>query len=338
MQGLAAGDYTVKIPGGSRHDELGAMAQAAEIFKEHAIERQRLTNEHLELTEQIAKKRKAEMLLLADQFETAFGHIVQAVSSSAHELEAAAGTLSDTAQSTQGLAKKAASASEYASQNVVSVSSTTEEMTRTAQQISDRADHATAMARDAVLQARQTDIRIGQLADVAGEIGGLLELIKQIAAQTNLLALNATIEAARAGEAGRGFAVVAAEVKALAGQTARATEQIAAQTEGMRSAGRDAVAAIKEIGLTISNISQISVSISDAMKEQNKATLEIARNAQNAATMTSEMADDISSVSSAALETQAAAGQVSSSTMGLATESERLKREVENFIRGVRAG
>src|SRR5262249_50845053 len=258
MQRLAGGAYSVRIPGSQRRDELGAMAHAAEVFKENAIERQRLTAERLALTEQAAEKRKAEMLEFAHQFETAIGHIVNAVSSSANELEAAAGTLSDTTQSTQRLAKKAAGASEQASKNVVSVSSTTEEMTTAAHEITVHAQHATSIAREAVAQAQKTDARISELAEVADQIGAVLKLINDIAQQTNLLALNATIEAARAGEAGRGFAVVAGEVKALAGQTAKATEEIGSQIHAKQQATGRAVAGISAIERDLREIGEVS--------------------------------------------------------------------------------
>src|SRR5207237_1395922 len=211
-------------------------------------------------------------------------------------LEAAARTLTKTAEVTQELSGAVAAASEQASANVQSVASATEEMTSSVNEISRQVQESSRIAVEAVKQAQQTDARINELSKAAGRIGDVVKLITAIAEQTNLLALNATIEAARAGEAGRGFAVVASEVKQLASQTAKATDEIGTQIAGMQTATQDSVAAIKEIGGTINRISEIASTIAAAVEEQGAATQEIARNVGEAARGTQQVASNITNV------------------------------------------
>ena len=193
------------------------------------------------------------------------------------------------------------------------------------------------IAADAVKQARQTDGRINELSQAAGRIGDVVKLITAIAEQTNLLALNATIEAARAGEAGRGFAVVASEVKQLASQTAKATDDISSQIAGMQAATQESVGAIKEIGATIGRISEIAATIAAAVEEQGAATQEIARNVGEAAKGTAQVASNITDVNRGAGETGSASSQVLASAQSLSSESNHLKAEVDRFLSTVRA-
>jgi methyl-accepting chemotaxis protein len=337
MRQLADGDVTVEIPGTERRDEVADMAKAVVVFKENALERQRLATEREEAEERAVAGRKAEMNRLADQFEAAVGNVVEAVSSSANELEASAGALSSTAERTQQLAGTVAVASEQASSNVQTVSAATEEMTSSIKEISRQVDQSSTIARQAVGQAEKTDASIAELLQAAQRIGDVVKLITAIAEQTNLLALNATIEAARAGEAGRGFAVVASEVKSLANQTAKATEEIGAQIGGIQNATQEAVAAIKGIGATIGTVSQICANMAAAVEQQGAATDEIARNVQQAAKGTSEVAGTISDVNRGAGETGAAASQLLASSKMLSTEGNRLKLEVDKFLASVRA-
>jgi methyl-accepting chemotaxis protein len=337
MRNLAAGHLDVMIPGSGRHDEIGEMAQAVEVFKVNAIERIRLESEQKEIEVRTAAARKAEMHKLADDFQAAVGEIVGTVAAASTELEAAAATLTHTAESTQQLSTTAAGASEEASSNVQSVASATEELSSSVNEISRQVEESSRIATEAVVQAKQTDARINELSQAAGRIGDVVKLITAIAEQTNLLALNATIESARAGEAGRGFAVVAHEVKALAAQTAKATDEISSQIAGMQTATQVSVTAIKQIGSTIGRISEISTSIASAVEEQGAATQEISRNVLRAAKGTAEVAGNIVEVSKGAGETGAASGQVLSSAQALAVEGNKLKVEVAKFLATARA-
>ena len=233
---LANGNKAVDVPYAERGDEVGDNARAAKTFKEKLIQIEALEAEQKQAEQRAAAQRKADMLKLADQFQGAVGGIVDTVSTAATELEATAGTLTSTAEVTQELSGIVASASEEASTNVQSVASATEEMTSSVTEISRQVQESARIAGEAVAQAKKTDTRINALSQAAGRIGDVVKLITAIAEQTNLLALNATIEAARAGEAGRGFAVVASEVKALASQTAKATDEIGTQIGAMQAA------------------------------------------------------------------------------------------------------
>jgi methyl-accepting chemotaxis protein len=338
MRELADGNFAVALPGLGRKDEIGAVAQAVEAFKVKATERAKLEAEQKEADARAAgERRRADMQRLAGEFEAAVGGIVDTVSSASGQLEAAAGTLTKTAATTQELAGVVASASEEASANVQSVASATEEMTSSVNEISRQVQESSKIASEAVKQAQQTDARINALSQAAGRIGDVVKLITAIAEQTNLLALNATIEAARAGDAGRGFAVVASEVKQLAQQTAKATDEIGTQIAGMQAATAESVASIKEIGGTIGRIAEIAASIAAAMEEQGAATQEIARNVQQAAHGTSKVADNITSVNRGAGETGSASTQVLSSAQSLSQESHHLKAEVTKFLSTVRA-
>jgi methyl-accepting chemotaxis protein len=360
MRELAGGRLDVVLPGLGRKDEIGEIAAAVEAFKEKAIEkaehearereeRERLAAEErrtVEARESAQKKaaeekaaadRRAAMLKLAADFESAVGGIVDTVSSAATELEAAAATLTQTADTTQKLSSAVAAASEEASANVQSVASAAEEMSSSVHEIGRQVHESSRIAGQAVGQAEQTDSRINELSQAASRIGDVVKLITAIAEQTNLLALNATIEAARAGEAGKGFAVVAQEVKNLAAQTAKATGEIGGQIAGMQTATQDSVAAIKEIGATIRHISEIAGTIAAAVEEQGSATGEITRNVQQAAHGTTEVARNIVDVNQGAAETGSASAQVLASARSLSQDSNRLKAELDRFLSTIRA-
>jgi len=356
---LAKGNKAVDVPFTGRGDEVGDAARAAHTFRDNLVRMEKMEAEQREAESRAAadkrsaeereaaeKKaaaereeaaRKAAMRKLANEFEAAVGNIIDTVSSASTELEAAAGTLTKTADTTQQLSGMVAAASEEASSNVQSVASATEEMTSSVSEISRQVQESSNIAREAVKQAQKTDARIGELSKAAGRIGDVIKLITAVAEQTNLLALNATIEAARAGEAGKGFAVVAQEVKALAAQTAKATDEIGTQIAGMQTATQESVAAIKEIGGTIGRISEISATIAAAVEEQGAATQEIARNVTEAAKGTSKVATNITDVNRGASETGSASAQVLTSAQSLSNESNRLKVEVGKFLDTVRA-
>ena len=334
---LANGNKAVEIPFTARGDEVGDNARAARTFKDNLIRIERMEAEQKNQEAIAAAQRKAEMIKLADAFQAAVGGIVTSVSSASHQLEAAAGTLSGTAEETQQLSGMVAAASEEASTNVGAVASAAEEMSASVVEISRQVHDSSRIAGEAVKQAERTDGRINELLKAAGRIGDVVKLITAIAEQTNLLALNATIEAARAGESGRGFAVVASEVKALAAQTAKATEEIGAQIAGMQTATQDSVGAIKEIGATITHIADIATTIAATVEEQGAATAEIARNVSEAAKGTAEVAEKITQVNRGASATGSASAQVLASARSLSKESSSLKTEVENFLNTVRA-
>ncbi|MFL9828653.1 methyl-accepting chemotaxis protein, partial [Rhodoplanes sp. SY1] len=326
MRRLGAGDFTVVLPGLGRKDEVGQMAEAVEAFKVMSEDKaRREAEEKAESDRKASADRKEAMVKLADAFEGAVGNIIETVSSASTELEAAAGTLTKTAETTQSLSGTVAAASEQASSNVQSVASATNEMASSVSEISRQVQESSRIAAEAVRQAETTDAQITELSQAANRIGDVVKLITAIAEQTNLLALNATIEAARAGEAGKGFAVVAQEVKALAAQTAKATGDISSQIAGMQTATQGSVAAIKTIGGTIGRIAEISATIAAAVEEQGAATHEIARNVQQAASGTTQVAGSITEVNRGAGETGSASAQVLSSARSLANESNRLK-------------
>ena len=339
MQELAGGNFGVILPGLDRKDEVGDMAQAVEAFKVKAGEKARAEAEaKMKQDQAAARQRKADMIKLADDFESAVGEIVETVSSASTELEASATTLTSTATRAQQVTAVVAAASEEASTNVQSVASATEELGSSINEISRQVQESARMANEAVDQARKTNDRVGELSKAAARIGDVVELINTIAGQTNLLALNATIEAARAGEAGRGFAVVASEVKALAEQTAKATGEIGQQVAGIQAATQESVGAIKEISGTIEKLSEISATIASAVEEQGAATQEISRNVQQAAQGTQQVSSNIIDVQQGAGETGSASSQVLSAAQSLSSDSNRLKLEVGKFLNSVRAG
>jgi methyl-accepting chemotaxis protein len=338
MMRIADDDLDVIVPYAAQGDEVGVMAKAVEVFKANATERIRLEGERDEATVRASTERKNELHRLADDFQAAVGNIVDTVSSTANELEAAASKLTDTAETTEQLSATVAHASEDASFNVQSVASATDQLSGSVSDIARRVQESSDIAREAVSQAERTNARIAELSQAASRIGDVVRLITAIAGQTNLLALNATIEAARAGEAGRGFAVVAQEVKALAAQTGKATDEIGTQISGMQTATEDSVAAIKEIGTTIGRISDIASAIASAVETQGSATREIAQNVRQAADGTSRVAVNIANVNRGASETGSASNLVLASARSLSAEGNKLKIEIDRFLTTVRAG
>jgi len=336
MLKVADGDAEAPVPALGRKDEVGHLAGALETFKSNLVESRRLAAE--QEAERAAKERRANVVSSAvAAFEKQIGEVVSTVSSASSELEAAAATLTQTAGSAQQLSTIVAAASEEAAGNVQSVAAATDEMSSSVGEIGRQVQESSRRAQQAVQLATSTDAKVTELLDSAGRIGEVVKLITAVADQTNLLALNATIEAARAGEAGKGFAVVASEVKALASQTAKATEAISAQIISMQNATREAASAIRTIGTSIVEVSEISTAIAAAVEEQGAATLEIARNVQEAAKGTTEVASNITQVNRGAVETGSASAQVLSAAQELAVQGSSLKTQVDSFLATVRA-
>jgi methyl-accepting chemotaxis protein len=338
MRELAAGHFDVVLPGLGRSDEIGEMAQAVEEFKIRAQEKaERELEARLEQQRIASEQQKTELAELAQAFEGAVGNVIDTVSSASTELEVSARSLTDTAHFTQEFSAQVVAASKEASANVQLVAAATEQMMASSAEIGRQVEESTSIAVEAVRQTEATDRRMVKLATAADRIGNVVQLIAAIAQQTNLLALNATIEAARAGEVGAGFAVVAQEVKALAKQTASATEEIREQITGIQTATKESVNAITEISGIIARISQIASAVAAAIEEQRMATKDIAVNIQQASERTSQVSVSIGQVAGGASKTGAASSQVLSSAKSLSSDSNRLKLEVDNFLSTIRA-
>ena len=337
MEKLAGGTLDIEIPSLHRADEVGAMARTVQVFRENALRVQSMESAQAGMKLKAEQDRKAAMAEVADSFEQAVGRIIEVVSSASSEIERASAGLTSTANKNHALSTTAASASDRSSSNMQSVASASEEMATSVGEIGRQVQQSESVTQEAVRQAEQTNERINDLSQSAGRIGEVVKMIAAVAEQTNLLALNATIEAARAGEAGRGFAVVASEVKALAAQTAKATEEIGAQITQMQSATEQSVSAIKKISATIGQISGISTAIATAVEQQGASTQGIARNVQQAAQDTIDVGHNLADVSRGAADTKAEAEQVHAFARSLSQEGGSLKHEVERFLATIRA-
>ncbi|WP_438345384.1 CHASE3 domain-containing protein [Methylorubrum populi] len=337
MSRLAEGDASVEIPFRERREEVGAMAGAVQVFKDNLIRTRALEEETALARAGAEAQRKAAMREMADNFERAVSSIVGAVSSAATELQATAESMAGTAAQTAGQSSAAAAAAEEAATNVGTVAAAAEELGASVQEIARQVTGSTSLAQKAVVEAEGTAQLVQDLSAAAAKIGDVVGLISTIAGQTNLLALNATIEAARAGEAGRGFAVVAAEVKELANQTARATDEISGQIGQVQSITGQAVTAIADIATRIREIDGLAGTIAAAVEEQGAATQEIVRNVSEASAGTGAVTGNVASVASAAEETGAAASQVLTSASELSRQSEHLDGQVRHFLQTIRA-
>jgi methyl-accepting chemotaxis protein len=337
MQRIAEGNTATAIPALDRRDEVGGMAQSVQVFKDNMIEAVRLRGEQDELKKRSEADKHVLLGRMADDFESSVSSSLDALASAATELRATSNSMSTTAEAATKQATTVAAVAQQASANVQTVAAATEELSSSVSEIGRQVAQSTQVAQKAVEEANRTNTTVQGLSAAAQKIGDVINLISDIASQTNLLALNATIEAARAGEAGRGFAVVASEVKSLASQTAKATEEISAQVAAMQEATSDAVKAIENIGGTIGGINEITVAIASAIKEQGAATQEIARNVQQAATGTSQVSSNIDVVTSAAGKTGAVAGQVLTSAEELNGQAAMLRQKVSGFLANIRA-
>ena len=337
MRELADGRLDVAVPASTANDEVGAMVKAVAVFRDNAVNFNRLQAEQADLKVQSEAEKRRAFAALADNFEASIREVVTMVSAAAVEMEHTARSMSAIVEQSRQQTRTVSSASALASENVQTVAAAAEELSSSMTEISRRLAHATEVVGKAASDGQRSNARVQSLADAAQKIGDVVSFINGIAGQTNLLALNATIEAARAGEAGRGFAVVASEVKALATQTAKATEEIGAQVTAVQGETTGAVEGIQSICATIREVDEISAAIAAAVGQQGTATQEIAQNVQQAAARTGEVSQNIAGVTDGIAATGTAAEEVLGSAVELSKQSQRLRDEVDRFLAHIRA-
>ena len=336
MLRLADNDLSAEIPKVSSDDEVGDIVSALAIFKENAVNMKRLEEEQAAAEKQAQENRKAEMRRLADAFESGVGTIVRSVGSAASQVDAAAGQLSNHADDAKASAQAVSSASRQATLNVETVATAAEQLSSSVSQIGAQVSKSTAISRRAVEETGRANNIVKGLAGAAQRIGEIVDLITDIAEQTNLLALNATIEAARAGDAGKGFAVVASEVKNLATQTGKATEDISSQVIDIRNATSNAVKAIEDVSAIIGEMSMITTNVASAVEEQGKATSEIANSADQANSETKQVSANMETVVTVANGTGASANQLRAASDDLSQQAHELDKQVTVFIENIR--
>ena len=366
MMDLAGGERNLEIIGLERGDDLGDMSRAVQVFKENAekvdalqaenereasrktameeqlrsaeVEKQQAEIERQRQSEESARASRTNFATeLAAKLESSVNAISQKISKSAGDMKQQAQTMVDSAKNTDQHSSSIASASEQAAQNVSGVASAAEELSASLQEIGRQVSVSSNLTEETLKETEVTDSVVSELAETAGQIGNVLNLINEIAAQTNLLALNATIEAARAGEAGKGFAVVASEVKGLASQTTKATEEISKQIDQMQSASTNAVGAVHGIKGMIVRINETVQMMETAVHEQNTATLEITKNVQMASERTGEVSKSVSDVSNMASISGNAAGKLLESVGELSEQSSTLQTEVDAVLKEIRS-
>ena len=337
MTRLAEGDLTVTVPDTSRKDELGGMARAVAVFKDNAGRIEALQHEQQTDRQRGIEEKRQALLKLADRFDTEVRGVAETVATAGGQMGDAARKVTGTADSAARQAGSALTEAEQATENVQGVAAAMEEMAATASEISRQVARAATISREAAEQGRRTNETVAGLSTAAQKVGDVVKLIQDIAAKTNLLALNATIEAARAGDAGKGFAVVAGEVKTLANQTAKATDEIRAQITSIQTESAAALAAIQGISQTVHGVEEIATAISSTVDQQSLAIQEVSSNIQQAAGRTRQVANDLRLVSDGLGDNGAAAAAVLSAADLLARQAGVLRNEVDGFLSSIRA-
>ncbi|ABC21372.1 HAMP domain-containing methyl-accepting chemotaxis protein [Rhodospirillum rubrum] len=338
LKKLSEGDSETTIPGLGRGDELGAMAHAAQVFKEYNHKMEALRRDQVEAQKQAEADRHSAIRKLADDLENTVSGVIGVIGASAGQMEASARSMSVTAEDTARRAGDVSTITDSATHDVEEVAASAEELNASISEISRQVHHSSTISRDAVERASKASHRVSDLKDAAERIGEVVALITDIADQTNLLALNATIEAARAGDAGKGFAVVANEVKSLANQTSRATDEIGKQIGAVQLATNEAVAAISGIVTVIGEMDQVSAAVAAAIEEQDAATRTIAQSTQRAASGTQQASSTMGNVTQAAANTGTAATEVLAAAGELTRQASELRTQVARFLAHIRKG
>lgn len=336
MRTLANGNLSAVVPDSHRKDEIGQMAAAVQVFKDKSIEAEALKEEQKALEIRAAADRKASMNAIADSFEHQVMGVINSVSSCATELQGSAESLSAISDRTNRQVISVSGATEEASVNVQTVAAATEELVSSVAEINRQICATSAKTQEASAEAVRANQVVSELQTTAQEIGAVVTLIDDIAAQTNLLALNATIEAARAGDAGKGFAVVANEVKRLAEQTGKATEEIRGKIGNIQDMANTSAQAVDSIAQMVRQASEGASIIASAAEEQGAATAEISKSINEASNGTREVAENITGVAEASSEAGRMASEVLSASSELSRQSEKLRQEVQSFISGIR--
>jgi len=334
---LANQNYAIEVTETGRGDEIGSLANSIRSLRDIAREAQALRDSQEQVKRQVEEDHRNAALAMADSFERSVKQVTDVIATSAHSMRDAAQSLTAVANQTSAQASEVAASADQASAKVQTVAAASEQLSASIREISRQVRDSAAMSSDAVAEAGRSDHLVQGLAEAVGRIGEVVNLINDIASQTNLLALNATIEAARAGEAGKGFAVVAGEVKHLANQTAKATEDIATQINAVQNATSEAVVAIRNIGGTIGRIDGIGAAIAAAVEQQHSATTEISHNIQQASAGTRQVTDYLAALAGAIANVEATSGGVLTASHTLTEQSNRLDHEVGAFLHGIRA-
>ena len=337
MRLIASGKTDVSIPGLDRRDEIAVIAEATKLCRDSIVTATQLTTERESEQRKVRKKRRETVEALAERFQASAGELVSMLLSAAATLKSNAETMARATESTGKSTLEVKLASEQAFRNVSDVAQATEELSSSIGEIDRKFDRSTAISETAVAGARRTDAAVAALVTDADKVGEVIQLIKHVAAQTNLLALNATIEAARAGVAGKGFSVVANEVKVLAAQTAKATEEIGARVSQIQATVRNSVGEIRSIANTIVQMQSIAGEIGESVQQQTTATQEIARNAQLVANSTREVTQTVAAIEEASNRSGDVASQVLDAAVVLSQHADKLATEVGQFIAGVRS-